>query len=226
MAGVTDWATISSMATAGGTLVLAIATFSSVRSSTRAARIAEAALLIGVRPVLFPSRPNDIPQQLMWGDRHWAELGGGQAVMEVADGAVYLALSLRNVGSGIAVLRGWRVERAEDFVSPTGAVDERRAGLTRPDVEEFRAQGRDLYVPAGDMSFWQAAIRDSNDPSWADTVRAIENGERTLIDLLYGDHEGGQRTISRFTVVPSTEEESTWRCSVVRHWNLDRQDPR
>ncbi|MEA2704233.1 MAG: hypothetical protein QOD63_2178, partial [Actinomycetota bacterium] len=33
-------------------------------------------------------------------------------------------------------------------------------------------------------------------------------------------------TISRFTVVPSTEEESTWRCAVVRHWNLDRPDPR
>ena len=36
-----DWATISSLATAGGTLVLAVATFASVRSANRAAHSAE-----------------------------------------------------------------------------------------------------------------------------------------------------------------------------------------
>ena len=39
-----DWVVISSLATAVGTLVLAVATFSAVRSSNRSARIAEAAL--------------------------------------------------------------------------------------------------------------------------------------------------------------------------------------
>jgi hypothetical protein len=61
-----DWPTIASLATAGGTLVLAVATFSSVRSGQRATRIAERstqiaerALLIGLRPVLVPSRVTD-----------------------------------------------------------------------------------------------------------------------------------------------------------------------
>ena len=45
-----DWATISSLATAGGTLVLAAATFSAVRSSNRSARIAEQALQEQRRP--------------------------------------------------------------------------------------------------------------------------------------------------------------------------------
>jgi len=36
----TDWSTIASFATAGGTLVLAGATFSAIRSSNRSARIA------------------------------------------------------------------------------------------------------------------------------------------------------------------------------------------
>jgi hypothetical protein len=40
-----DWVTISSLATAGGTLVLAVATFSSVRSANRSARVAERSLL-------------------------------------------------------------------------------------------------------------------------------------------------------------------------------------
>ena len=51
-----DWVTISSLATAGGTLVLAVATFSSVRSANRAARTAERSLMVGLRPVLIPSR--------------------------------------------------------------------------------------------------------------------------------------------------------------------------
>ena len=50
-----DWQTISALATAGGTLVLAGATFSAVRSSNRSARIAEQALLAGMRPLLVPS---------------------------------------------------------------------------------------------------------------------------------------------------------------------------
>ncbi|MEO6858458.1 MAG: hypothetical protein ABI323_07720 [Solirubrobacteraceae bacterium] len=39
-----DWATISSLATGAGTLVLAVATFGSVRSANRAARVSELAL--------------------------------------------------------------------------------------------------------------------------------------------------------------------------------------
>ncbi len=49
-----DWVTISSLATAGGTLVLAVATFSSVRSANRSARTAERSLLAGVRPIRRP----------------------------------------------------------------------------------------------------------------------------------------------------------------------------
>jgi hypothetical protein len=54
-----DWVTISSLATAGGTLVLAVATFSSVKSANRSARVAEQSLLVGLRPVLIPSREED-----------------------------------------------------------------------------------------------------------------------------------------------------------------------
>jgi hypothetical protein len=54
-----DWATIWSLATAGGTLVLAAATFYSVRSANRAARTAERALQVGLRPVLVTSRLQD-----------------------------------------------------------------------------------------------------------------------------------------------------------------------
>lgn len=222
-----DWPTIASLATAGGTLVLAVATFSSVRSSNRSARLAEQSLQVGLRPVLFASRPDDADQPIMWGDRHWATLRGGQAVMEDGEGSVYMAMSLRNVGSGIAVLRGWRAEpMPPDAFIPTAPAHQQRSAHRRPEPDEFRVQGRDLYVPAGDVSFWQAAIRDAGDPSRAGLTEAIASGQRIVIDLLYCDHEGGQRTISRFAVTRSDDDASAWLCSVVRHWNLDRQDPR
>src|SRR3984893_1213186 len=98
-----DWATISSLATAGGTLVLAVATFASVRSANRAARAAERSLLAGLRPVLFPTRLEEPSQKIMWQDRHFAHVEGGQAVAEFIDDVIYLGMSIRNVGSGMAV---------------------------------------------------------------------------------------------------------------------------
>ena len=103
-----DWATISSLATAGGTLVLGVATFASVRSANRSARIAESALQEQRRPVLAASRLEDPLQKIMFAGGHWVRADGGRGVAEHVDGVVYLALSLRNVGAGIGVLHGWQ----------------------------------------------------------------------------------------------------------------------
>jgi len=217
-----DTSTIASLATAGGTLILAIATFSATRSANRAARISEQSLKVGLRPVLFSARPQDATQKVGYGDDHWVALHGGLAVAQEADGNIYLAMPLRNVASGIAVLHGW-------YLWP------RRAGLEdpHPDVGDFRTQTRDLYVPAGDISFWQAALRDTADELYAPVREAISSGAPLSVDLLYGDHEGGQRTITRFYMVPRPRrgedgDDEPWLrlCSVSRHWNLDRADPR
>src|SRR5436309_16086816 len=99
--------TIASLATAGGTLVLAAATFASVRSANRAARATERALLAGIRPVLVPSRLQDPPQKVGFQDEHWVKVEGGRAVAEVTDDVIYFAIALRNVGNGLAVLDRW-----------------------------------------------------------------------------------------------------------------------
>ena len=103
----TDWTTISSLTTGAGTLVLAVATFAAVRSSNRAARIAEAALQEQRRPVLVPSRFDDPTQKIMFVEGHWVKAPGGRAAVEHVNGAVFLAVSLRNVGSGMGVCQGW-----------------------------------------------------------------------------------------------------------------------
>jgi hypothetical protein len=216
---VSDTSTIASLATAGGTLVLAIATFSATRSSNRAARASEEALMVGLRPVLFNARPQDPPQKVGFVDNHWLRLHDGLAAVQEQEGTVYLAMALRNVASGLAVVHGWHLQ-PERVTGDSGP----------PAVEEFRRNVRDMYVPAGDVSFWQAAIRDSDDPLRAPISAAIGEGDGITIDLLYGDHEGGQRTITRFFLSPrlhdTGEEPWLWMCSVARHWNLDRDDPR
>jgi hypothetical protein len=208
-----DWTTAASLATAAGTLVLAIATFSAVRSSNRSARIAEAALQEQHRPVLAQSRLQDPVQKIMFLGGHWSNAPGGRAAVEHLDGAVYLAISVRNVGSGIAVCQGWTVT-----LETIGA-----ATSTHSPLEEFRLQSRDLYIPSGDIGMWQGALRHPDDPRRAAVVDAIERSQSITIELLYTDLVGRERTISRFGLVPAG---NSWIAGLNRHWFLDWDGPR
>ena len=137
-----DWVTISSLATAGGTLVLAVATFSSVRSANRSAAWPSDRCSSGLRPVLIPSREEQL----------------------------------------------------------------------------------DLYIPAGDTGYWQGAMRDPQEPGYPEVLAALRADDLIQIDLLYGDHEGGQRTVVRFVVSRWPEVEGR-RAYVIRYWDVDRDDP-
>jgi hypothetical protein len=210
----TDWATVSSIVTGVGTLVLAVATFASVRSSNRSARIAEAALQEQRRPVLSHSRLDDPLQKIMFVEGHWIRAEGGRGAAEHTDGIVYLGISLRNVGSGIAVCQGWTI-RAGDISS--------RSAPGHAPLEEFRSQTRDLYIPSGDIGMWQGALRDPADQVRTRVADSIDNRQPLSIELLYTDQIGQQRTITRFGLVPTGE---TWLASVTRHWYLDWDGPR
>jgi hypothetical protein len=217
-----DWATISSLATAAGTLVLAVATFASIRSANRSARVAQAALMVNTRPLLSHSRFNDPPQKLFFqeGTAFLIEGGCGLAHYSESAGVIYLGLSLRNSGQGVGIIHGWR------FLAG------RELNPQRPDPASFRVQGIDLVIGAGDLGYWEGALRDSDDPQHAEAIEAVrESGlGMATIDLLYGDHEGGQRVISRMmlrrVVLDDPGKQARWLTTVVRHWNLDRPDPR
>jgi hypothetical protein len=204
---------VSALTTGGGTLVLASATFASVRSANRASRAAERSLLSGLRPLLMASRSDDPTLKVGFADNHFVELPGGSATAEVADDAIYLTMSVRNVGNGMAILHGWRVEYATELT-----------GMTRPELGDFHRLTRDLYVAVGDVSFWQGAFRDRADPEFAAVSARIKDRKRMLLDILYGDHMGGQRVISRFSLIPRND--GSWFASVARHWNVDQPDPR
>jgi hypothetical protein len=208
-----DWVTISSLATAGGTLILAVATFASVRSANRAARVAEDSLLASVRPLLLPSRLEDAPLKVGFADEHWVRVAGGSGTVELVEDVAYLTMSLRNAGNGIAVLHGWRVEH-DPALGPSD----------RPAVEGFRHLTRDLYIAAGDVYFWQGAIRDTPDVDRDFIAQQLAAKARIVIDLLYSDQQGGQRIISRFSLL--ARDDAGFLVSLSRQWNVDRPDPR
>ena len=114
------------------------------------------------------------------------------------------------------MLHGWRF-------FPDWHRDQEHAPL-----EEFERQNRDLYIPVGDVGFWQGAFRDTEQAGYEEARKVIEAREPWTAELLYGDHEGGQRVISRFTATPvgDADGQPRWLASASRHWNIDRPDPR
>ena len=146
----TEWATIASLATAVGTLVLAIATFASVRSanySARAAdraariaeqssRIAERSLLAAERPLLMSSRLQDPEQKIQFLEGRLLRVAGGGATLEVADRVVYMVISVRNVGTGLAVMHGWHVEAGGQPPAGSSAA----GGFHHPDPRHFTSR--------------------------------------------------------------------------------------
>jgi hypothetical protein len=222
---VTEWATIASLATAVGTLILAVATFASVRSANysaraadraarvaeQSARIAERSLLAAERPLLMSSRFQDPEQKIQFQDGALLKVSGGSAALEVTDGAVYLVVSVRNVGTGLAVMHGWHI------AVTSGPIQ------THPPLEDFTDQTRDIYVASGDLGFWQGALRDPAKAPFAAVADAVKSGDAMVLSILYGDWEGGQRVISQFAL---RQVNDRWLTSTGRHYNVDRPDPR
>jgi hypothetical protein len=171
----------------------------------------------GLRPLLVASRLQDPPEKVSFIDQHWVRVDGGHGTVEVTDEVIYMTMALRNIGRGMAVLHGWLVAR-----DPTSS--------TRPDhgpIEDFRRLTRDLYIPPGDLGFWQGALRDPTEPIFAEVQAIAKADEMFSIELLYGDQDGGQRAVTRFALLPhDVDGQQVWMATVSRHWHLDRQAPR
>jgi hypothetical protein len=147
----TDINTIAELGTAVGTLFLGVATLASVRSANRAARVAERSLLLGLRPVLTPARPEDPDQEIIYGDGRTFQIPSGTGVVEEIDGVIYLAIPLRNVGAGLAVLQKYDVRTDQPLHEPHRELDrglhDRRERRYGP-IENFRLQSGTCTSPA------------------------------------------------------------------------------
>src|SRR5206468_2889930 len=103
---------------------------------------------------------------------------------------VYMIISVRNVGRGLAVLHGWAL--------PPDRMSERMP------LSEFHLLQRDIFVAPDYDGFVQVASRDPESKEFA----ALVGGERSgvfWIDLLYSDIESTQRLVTRFAVTTAPD---------------------
>jgi hypothetical protein len=192
---VIDWQTISSVTSAGCTVLLAGVTLLTVRSAERSARSAERSLQHGIKPVLIASHLDDRVERIAWGDDHWIKLGGGKAYVDVVGDVIYLAMSLRNVGPGLAVLHSWLPQPRHGDVWP------RTEGvLRRPEVADFRAHTL-------------IADRERFD---IDVIYSDHEGGQCSI---------GRFAVTPREVISSHDpsDNATWTVAMVRHWVLSEQ---
>jgi hypothetical protein len=223
-----DIATIAEIGTAAGTLFLGVATFGSTRSANQAARVAERSLLLGLRPVLIPARPEDPDQKIIYGDGRSFRVAAGRALIEEIDGVIYLAIPLRNVGTGLAVLQSYDIRTENPLQDPHLRIEggsQFRSERHYGPIEHFRSQQRDIYIAPSDDGYWQAALRDTQDPLHQAVIEAIEGvPDPIAVDILYGDHEGSQHAVSRLVMIPRGD--GKWIASVSFHWTIESPDPR
>ena len=162
------------------------------------------------------SRLQDPMQKIRWMDNHWAHLDGGQGSAELVDGSIYLAISVRNVGSGLAVPIGWSVSsragRCRGAARRSQLVSDADPGSLH------RAQRRRLLAcrHPGDR---RPRLR---------MVDQVTEGARTLHDrtALWGPRGRPAHDQPIRDDPAAVGDETRWYPSVARHWNLDRPDPR
>ncbi len=86
-------------------------------------------------------------------------------MVEVVDGVVYLAMLVRNVGNGMAIIECLgALRRAEEADDPWGA------------IEDFRPQTRALWIAPNDVAFWQGALRDEADQLQQSVAAGVAEG--------------------------------------------------
>ncbi len=107
-----------------------------------------------LRPVLVTSRLQDPVQKIRWVDDHWTAVEGAQASVELVDGQHLPGHLAAQRGLGAGCDFGWSVI----------------TGLATPDIAARRARAVPACRPgtstsrAGDIGFWQAAIRERERP--------------------------------------------------------------
>ena len=94
--------------------------------------------MAGLRPLLVASSLEDPPLKVSFQDGKWLRVEGGRVSAEASADAVYAAASLRNIGSGVAILHGWRILPGTSAKAPD-----------RRDLDSFHRLTRDLYIAPG-----------------------------------------------------------------------------
>ena len=183
-----DTSTIASLATAGGTLVLAMATFSSTRSANRSAAHHRAGAQGGAAPGAVQRS------------------SAGSA----AEGRIRATITGSCCATGSRPCRSPRrtcISRSRCAMSPPGwpcctagtfGPSGWRRTPRRPRSRSFAGSRATCMCPPATSASGRRRYAIPAMPLYEPLREAIAARSAICVDILYGDHEGGQRTITRF----------------------------
>lgn len=182
-------------------------------------------------PIMVPARPDGRKRVARFTLEKHVTIRNADTYAEFDGDGVCLAVCLRNIGSGVAVLKGFDA-------SPNDSAEP--ASYDVPSLSRFASALHALYLGPGDAAY--LAIFTSLDSSRTDAYEVVQetvpNGASLLLDLVYTDHSGGQLTISRLELEWATDVDRYvakvaryWRPSKIKRWKVARliksaaQDP-
>jgi len=90
-------------------------------------------------------------------------------------------------------------------------------------LDTLRRLTRDIYIRAGDIYFWQGAIRDPADPDRSVRAEKVSSRAQIVVDVVNGNQHRGHRVVSRFGLAP--RDVGTYLVPRLRPWKVDRPDP-
>jgi len=192
--------------------VLGVATFASVRSANRAARAAEGSLLAGLRPAGAVTPPGPPREGLV---RRPAL-------------APHRRRPRRHRGDQRGDLPGHVTAQRRHrhrYPARLGVLPRTAQRRCRPPRSRSLSAAHARHLCAGGgHRFLDERIPRPGVRRIRTGAQAIAARQALTIDLLYGDFEGGQCSVTRFGLLPVGED--GWLTAAGRHWNIDRPQPR
>jgi hypothetical protein len=199
-----DWVAVATLVVAAATALLAYV-------SLLAARTASRQLSRDMRPVVVPSKPDDHTRRNRFGDGTLVPQSDEIIYTEIRDDSSYLGICLRNIGTGIAVVRGLKLCLAGE--------EERQPGPS-----EFAFTEKAIYMAPADTAYLTNLAQRTNEEWFGPALlKGIADHLNMSVHFLYTDMTNSQPSITRMELHydPGLD---TFYPAELRHWMVKQRD--
>jgi hypothetical protein len=192
----------ATIALAGTTMLVAVpAAWSALLSARQMKR--------NLLPIITPARPDGSKRVARFTPAKHVVLENADSFSQEDGERVYLAVCVRNIGSGVAVVRGVDANSTDEVkeLAPDGIPALR--GLVRSE--------RSLYLGPTEAAYLTMWATSSSSAGFDVVRRTVPAKGDLLLDLVYCDHAGRQLTVSRIELRWASDA-NRYVARLVKYW--------
>jgi hypothetical protein len=194
-----DWVAVSTLAVAVATALLAYAAWLSARTASQQLRR-------DIRPVVIPSKPDGRTRRGRFADGTLVPVAD-EEIYTARNGTLnYVGICLRNIGTGIAVVRGLKLCLTEEKEK-------------QPAPSEFAYTERAIYMAPADTAYLTNVV-DETAEEWFGPQ--LMEGIMSVY-FLYTDLTNSQPAITRFELRYDSDADGFY-AAEIRHWMVKPRD--